>query len=120
MDSSILIPITLFIAVATVLIVAIVLGYKSKVAVQETIRRSIEQGHQVTPELLTKLGGAHSPKVKDLRRGVVIFAIGVAAMAAGLIVDDPDATIGIMMLGVFPLFIGAGFLLVWKLNRYND
>ncbi|NVJ60495.1 MAG: hypothetical protein HWE27_08895 [Gammaproteobacteria bacterium] len=120
MDSGILIPITLFITVAAVLIVAIVLGHKSKASVQETIRQSIEQGHQITPELLAKLGSTHSPKVKDLRRGIVIFSLGLAAMAAGLIVNDPDATVGIMMIGVFPLFIGAGFLLVWKLNRYND
>ncbi|WMS86980.1 DUF6249 domain-containing protein [Pleionea litopenaei] len=118
--AEIFIPITMFIMMAAVLIVYFYFARKNKEGIQETIRRSIEHGQQLTPELLEKLSGAHSPKVKDLRRGVVLCALGIAGFFAGFVLKEPDASEVFMMLSLFPLFIGAGFLLVWKLDRYND
>ena len=50
----------------------------------------------------------------DLRRGVIIVSIGVAALVAGPITGSVQefATVA-----VFPIFVGLGFLLVWKLER---
>ncbi|NVJ48777.1 MAG: hypothetical protein HWE13_07110 [Gammaproteobacteria bacterium] len=116
----IFIPITMFLAIAAVLITFFYYSKKNKEGIQQTIRHSIDQGQSLTPELLEKLAGTHSPRVKDLRRGVVATAIGLAGFCAGLIMDEPDARVVFMMLSLFPMFVGIGFLLVWKLNRYND
>jgi peptidoglycan/LPS O-acetylase OafA/YrhL len=114
------IPIVALLAVAAVLISFFYLSHKNKKVIQDTIRHSIEQGNPLTPELLEKLATSHSPRVKDLRRGVVLASLGVAFMLAGLLVNDPDGTVGMMVAGMFPLMMGLGFLVVWKLNRYHD
>ncbi len=114
------IPIVAMLASAAVLISFFYLSHRNKKAIQDTIRHSIDQGNPLTPEILEKLGTNHSPRVKDLRRGIVLAALGLAFMLAGLIVNDPDGTVGMMVSGMFPLMVGLGFLLVWKLNRYND
>ena len=115
-----LIPISAFIATALVIIVCLYVSHKNKTQIQETIRLSLDKGDALTPELLESLGTSGSARVKDLRRGVILAAIGVACILGGLIANDVDAFTGFSIIGMFPLLVGSGFLLVWKLNRYND
>lgn len=116
----VLIPIITVLATAAVIITFLYLSHKGKTQIQETIRRSLDKGDALTPELLKSLGTSHSPSVKDLRRGVILSAVGVACFFAGLVANDTDAFTGFTIIGMFPLLVGIGFLLVWKLNRYND
>jgi len=62
------------------LVMAIYFYYKSgaKADIQKTIRLSLDKGNQLTPELLEKLSVSASPKVADLRKGVVLVALGIA------------------------------------------
>ncbi len=116
----VVIPVSSFIMVTIIVVTFLYLSHKNKQAVQDTIRKSLDQGNPLTPELLEKLGTSPSPRIRDLRRGVVLAAIGIAAVLAGLVIDDNDGTTGFIIIGLFPLLMGAGFLLVWKMNRYND
>ncbi len=120
MGNEIWIPIIGMLSTAGVLVAFFYLSYKSKRSVQDTIRKSLEQGSELTPELLDRLGTSHSPRVKDLRRGIVLAAIGIAFGIMGLVNSDPETTEGLVSVGMFPLLVGMAFLLVWKLNRYND
>lgn len=116
----VIIPVSSFLMVTIIVVVFLYLSHKNKQAIQDTIRKSLDQGNALTPELLEKLGTTPSPRIRDLRRGVVLAAIGMAAILAGLVIDDKDATTGFIITGLFPLMMGVGFLLVWKMNRYND
>ncbi len=116
----VIIPVASFFMVTIIVVTFLYLSHKNKLAIQDTIRKSLDQGNALTPELLEKLGTTPSPRIRDLRRGVVLSAIGIAAILAGLLINDNDASTGFVIIGLFPLLMGAGFLLVWKMNRYND
>ena len=78
-----------------------------------TIRMMVEKGQTVPPELLM----APTPAVRqrsDMRRGVILAMIGVGVMLFFAAVNDWEG--GAWTLGLIPFLIGAGYLLVWKLE----
>jgi hypothetical protein len=112
-----LIPITLFLVLG-----AIALGYfywnnKNRQNVMETVQKAIESGGEFSPELLSQLGAAVNPRVRDLRRGIIFLALGVAGLLCSLFFDIADVVNGIRAGSMFPLLLGGGFLLVWKMNK---
>jgi hypothetical protein len=112
-----LIPITLFLVLG-----AIALGYfywnnKNRQNVMETVQKAIETGGEFSPELLSQLGAAVNPRVRDLRRGIIFLALGVAGLLCSLFFDIADVVNGIRAGSMFPLLLGGGFLLVWKMNK---
>jgi hypothetical protein len=112
-----LIPITLFLVLG-----AIALGYfywnnKNRQNVMETVQKAIETGGEFSPELLSQLGAAVNPRVRDLRRGIILLALGVAGLLCSLFFDIADVVNGIRAGSMFPLLLGGGFLLVWKMNK---
>lgn len=118
--AEVLIPIVAFLSMAAVLISLFYLKYKSKIGVLKTIQKSIDSGTPLTPELLEKMSNVQPPRVKDLRRGVVLSALGLAILAASFFVSHSEPQEALRIISMLPLFVGAGFLLVWKLNRYKD
>jgi hypothetical protein len=112
-----LIPIVLFLVLG-----AIALGYfywnnKNRQSVMETVQKAIETGGEFSPELLSQLGAAVNPRVRDLRRGIIFLALGVAGLLCSLFFDIADVVNGIRAGSMFPLLLGGGFLLVWKMNK---
>ena len=77
----------------------------------------MDTGSDLTPDLLAKLGAAINPKIRDMRRGVVILSLGIAGVLCSMFFSDTDVVAGIRAGSMFPLMMGAGFLLVWRLNR---
>lgn len=114
------IPVILFVCVAVVAIAFMVFSHRNKIALLTTIEKSIDTGAPLTAEMLERISYNQSPRVKDLRRGVVLVALGLAGVMAGILVGDTDARTPFMMLSMLPLFMGAGFLVVWGMNRYRD
>ena len=94
--------------------------FKLKVKTHELLEKSIDKGIDVTPELLEKLNQDRSPRFKDFRRGIIMMAVGAAVFCFSLVIPTDDTAKVFRGLSLLPLFIGAGFLLVWKLNNYND
>ncbi|TQV66973.1 hypothetical protein FKG94_26255 [Exilibacterium tricleocarpae] len=117
MNEDILIPIAAFASFAAIVITYFAYNSKHKIEVQNTIRKVLDKGDNLTPELLQKLGTYNSPRVMDLRKGLALCAIGAAALLAGGVVDELRTGIAF---GVFPLLLGIAFLTVWRLNRYDD
>lgn len=111
------VPIVLFIVSGFVGIGWFHFNHKNRSAVMETVQRAMDTGSDLTPELLAKLGAALNPSARDLRRGIVILALGIAALLCSLFFSDADVVAGIRAGSMFPLMVGAGFLLVWRLNR---
>lgn len=91
-------------------IVAMILWYKSRQArlMHETAIRLAEHGQPVPPELFP---GRPQP-YSDLRRGVVLVAAGIALCIA---LNQLGVT---WTIGLIPLFMGLGYVLVWKLEAH--
>lgn len=116
MEEGTIVPIVLFLVSGAVLIAWSWFNHKNRNAVMDTVQKAMETGSDLSSDLLAKLGAALNPRARDLRRGVVILSIGLAGMLCSFFVPSVAAD-GVRAGSVFPLFIGAAFLLVWKLNR---
>lgn len=88
--------------------VVIALGRMRLVAEQKRLdvaRRLIEQGLEPPPELLA------APARNDLRRGLVLGCAGLGLVVAGVMLADRALAAG----GLVPAFIGAGYLLSFRI-----
>ena len=52
--------------------------FKSRQEMQLTVRSAIDSGQPLSPEVLADLSRALSPPQSDLRKGIVLCAIGLA------------------------------------------
>ena len=111
---------TLFLTLGAVIIFYLYWNHKNRLAVLETVQKSVEAGNNLTPDLLVKLGGTFTPRVRDMRRGIVVLFFGIAGFVASFFVGDSHAEMGLRVMSIFPTMVGAGFLIVWKLNRYDE
>ena len=100
---------------APVLIVAVILyfGFSRNRMMHRTIRMMVEKGQPVPPALLAPPPPAQRQR-SDMRRGVVLVMVGLALMLFFAAVNDWEG--GAWAIGIIPILIGAGYLLVWKLE----
>jgi Domain of unknown function (DUF6249) len=103
---------------APVLIVGLIMyfGSSKSRALHKTVRMMVEKGQPV-PEALLNPPPAQRQR-SDLRRGVVLAMIGIGLMVFFGAVNDWEG--GAWTLGLIPFLIGAGYLLVWKLDAKKD
>jgi hypothetical protein len=103
---------------APVLIVGLIMyfSFSRSRALQKTVRMMVERGQPV-PEALLNPPPAQRQR-SDLRRGVVLAMIGIGLMVFFGAVNDWEG--GSWTLGLIPFLIGAGYLLVWKLDTKKD
>jgi len=78
-----------------------------------TIRMMVEKGQSVPPELLMPPTRSMR-RGSDMRRGVILSMIGIGVVVFFGTVAHWET--GVWTLGLIPLLIGAGYLLVWKLE----
>ncbi|MCY4156829.1 MAG: DUF6249 domain-containing protein [Gammaproteobacteria bacterium] len=92
--------------------------------VQETIRIAIEKGQELPTEFLETISTpekeAKPRKDQDLRRGVVLIAVGLGIASFGLLVGEDDAVGPLMGIGSIPFLIGAGLTALWVLRTRHD
>ena len=117
MDDGLWVPIVLFIVTGFCTIGFFHFNNKNRTALMDTVQKSMDTGSDLTPDLLAKLGAAINPKVRDMRRGIVLLFLGLAGLMCSLFFTDTDVVSGIRAGSMFPMMMGAGFLLVWKLNK---
>lgn len=100
---------------APVLIVAVIMyfGFSRNRMMHKTIRMMVEKGQPVPPALLAPPAPAQRQR-SDLRRGVVLGMIGIGLILFFGAVNGWEG--GSWAIGVIPALIGAGYLLVWKLE----
>jgi len=111
------IPIVLFIVIGITVLGYFFMNHKNRVTIMDTVQKAIDRGDALTPELLTQLGAAVNPRARDLRRGVVFLSLGVAGLLCSMFFAEAEVSNGIRAGSMFPLLLGAGFLIVWKLNK---
>ena len=89
----------------------------------ETIRAMIDKGLELPRELLAppRARPAESPALRDLRRGLLLICggLGLAACCGTIGIWNPHA-LRAVGLGLVPLFIGLGYLIVWKLGKQDE
>jgi Domain of unknown function (DUF6249) len=100
---------------APVLIVAVIMyfGFSRNRMMHRTIRMMVEKGQEVPPALLVPPPPAQRQR-SDMRRGVVLVMVGLGLMLFFAAVNDWEG--GTWAIGIIPFLIGAGYLLVWKLE----
>ena len=137
-DAGVLVPMFLFLMIIAVVVGPIWIGsyFKAKERAQlhETLRVAYEKGQPPPPELIEKLTGDNvtstaSPSSvdRDLRRGIVLVAVGAGVAALGLGLgwgismasDIGGAVTGgvIAGAGAIPGLIGVAYLILWALGR---
>jgi hypothetical protein len=101
-----------------VLIVAVIMyfGFSKNRMMHRTVRMMVEKGQPV-PEALLNPPPAQRQR-SDMRRGVVLVMVGVGLMIFLAAVNDWEG--GAWSIGLIPFLIGAGYLLVWKLEGRKD
>lgn len=115
MISEIIIFIVMFLVAGSTLAVLFFTLLKREQARQHTLQKAIENGQQLTPELVNTLGKTVDPGSRDFRRGVIITLFGVAFLLFAILVEFPPEAAGVVpLISLFPIFIGLGYLLVWK------
>ncbi len=112
-----MIPIVLFVVIGFAVLGYFYWNHKNRAAIMDTVQKAIDQGGELSPELLTQLGATGNPRFRDMRRGVVFLSLGVAGLLSSMFFPDPEVVNGIRAGSVFPLMLGVGFLLVFRLNR---
>jgi UDP-N-acetylmuramyl pentapeptide phosphotransferase/UDP-N-acetylglucosamine-1-phosphate transferase len=117
-----LIPIVMFISLAVVLIFLFWFRWRARDAMQQTIRMALDKGHELTPEIIDRLGGPNPGKYKDLRLGVIWLAIalGLALLAFGVGNFATEALQGTLATAALPFAIGLGYLLLYWLTGKDD
>ena len=104
---------------APVLIVAVIMyfGFSKNRMMHRTIRLMVEKGQPVPAALLAPPAPVQRQR-SDMRRGVVLVMVGLGLMLFLGAVNDWEG--GAWSLGIIPFLIGAGYLLVWKLEGKKD
>ena len=113
----IMVPIIMFIVIGVVILGYYYWNHKNRLAIMQTVQKAIETGGDFSPELLAQMGAAVNPRMRDLRRGIIFLALGIGGLLCSLFFDVHEVVNGIRAGSVFPLMLGVGFLLVWKLNK---
>jgi hypothetical protein len=104
---------TIFGAPVVIVIALIYFGSSKNRMMHRTIRMMVEKGQPVPAALLAPPTPAIRQR-SDMRRGVVLSMIGIGLMVWLGAVNDWEG--GAWSLGLIPFLIGAGYLLVWKLE----
>lgn len=119
---AVFIPIVMFIAIAVVLCVYVYMRHRTSEAVQKTVQTAIEQGQQLTPEILERLGQAPQRRVSDdekpdLRRGVILITVGLGIAAFGMLVGEDEAVRPLLAIGALPFLVGVAYLGLWRFSK---
>ncbi len=112
-----LIPIVMFVGLTVVFCTLFWFRYRARREMQETFRVALEKGHELTPEIIDRLGHPRASKDKDLRLGVIWLALAVGLVLIGFAVPDEDALRGLLAGAAFPFAIGIAYMI---LHRFTD
>ena len=118
-----LIPIVMFISLAVVLVFLFWFRWRARDGMQQTIRMALDKGHELTPEIIDRLGHPKAGKFRDLRLGVIWLALAVGLALIAVAVPDPSghALRGTLAGAALPFAIGVGYLLLhWITGKEEE
>lgn len=122
----VLIPIILFIVTGIVIYLFLSFRHRNFVTTQETVRKLIDKGGDLTPELIQSVGvkggslGGKRPPYSDLRRALLFLGFGIAAAIFARFIPEPEPQSVFTGLAFFPIMVGLGYLAVHYLTKRED
>ena len=115
------VPVVLFLTIGGVVSLIYYFRYRTRQAIQLTVRTALEQGQTLTPEVLEGLTDSLNSRNADLRRGVISVTVGIALFAFGNLIGEDDARAPLMAISAFPFLVGFAYLGLWFfLKRDNS
>jgi hypothetical protein len=109
----ILVPIVLFVTIGGVIALNFYFRYRTRLTIQATVRAAIEQGQNLTPEVLEGLTDSLNSRNADLRRGVISLALGAALFVFAIVLGEEDAVGPLMAFSAFPFLVGLAYIGLW-------
>ena len=102
---------------APVIIVIAILVHRARrtQVIHDTVVRLAEKGLPVPPELFVDRR-PEDPR-SSLHKGIILVMVGIGLTVFFLTMPDRRAPWGV---GVIPLLIGIGYLIVWKLEQKRE
>lgn len=88
-------------------------AHRKNLLLHGTIRAMIEKGQPIPPELLKPQEAARRPG-NDLRKGLVLSAVGIALLLLFSTLHGLPGAIA--ALGFIPLCMGIAFIIAWKIE----
>jgi len=97
---------------APIALTAVILWHKSRNTrmIHETAAMLAEKGQPIPPQLFARIDEPFS----DLRRGVILISLGLGLALFMYQIERPWS------IGLIPLFMGIGYLIVWRLETDKD
>lgn len=114
-----LVPVVLFLTIGLVVSLNFYFRFRTRQAIQATVRTAIEQGQQLTPEVLEGLSDSLNSKNGDLRRGVISLFLGLGVLVFSLLLGEEEAEGPLMAISAFPILLGAAYLGLWFFLKRN-
>ena len=118
----IIVPTVTMLVIGGTIVLITYYRFRRRREVQETIRVAIEKGQELPTEFLETIS---SPKKRpkkdhDLRRGVVLIAVGLGIGIFGVLVGDDHAVRPLIGIGSIPFVIGLALTALWTLRTRNE
>ncbi|MEM7430860.1 MAG: DUF6249 domain-containing protein [Pseudomonadota bacterium] len=108
------IPILAVLGTTVVVSLLVWFRFRTRSEMQQTMRSAIEQGQQLSPEIIDRLGKPKASKDRDLRLSFIWFAIAISLAAFGFAIPDDEALRIFLGMAAFPLSIGVAYYLMWR------
>ncbi len=119
-DEELWIPIVMFVSIAVVFSLWFYFKYKARLETQQTFRLALEKGSELSPEFIKQLGEPEPSKDKDLRRGLIWLALGLALAILGAAINEPDAIGPMLGSAAFPGLVGVAYLVMWRYGARKE
>ncbi|MBD3652709.1 DUF6249 domain-containing protein [Kangiella sp.] len=104
--SDLWIPITGMLCITAGVIVYLMVTVRYKKQFQLILKQHLENGGTLSPDLLEQLGAVPTSSRSDLRKALILLALGLGCLAAGWFAGVFNLG---AVFGVFPLFLGVAF-----------
>ena len=87
---------------------------------QDTIRVALDKGHELSPELIDRLGHPKASKYRDFRLGVIWVAVAIGIALFSFAVPEEEATRPLLGIAAFPGMVGIAYLILNKFAKRDD
>ena len=114
------IPIALFAGITICVSLFLYLKFKTRREMQKTFRLALDKGSELSPEFVKQLSGPEPHPDKDLRRGLVWIALGIAMMLLAVGIGEEDAYGPMMGTAAFPGLVGVAYLIMWRFGTRKE
>jgi len=120
MEEDVLVPFIVFGSSALSFIAWLYFRHKARVETQHTFRLALEKGIELSPELMKQLGTPEPDKDRDLRRGLIWYALALGLVLIGFAVPEPEALRGLLSGAAMPFSIGSAFMIMYAYGKKKE